>query len=166
MGYKEDISINTRDMEQECATHPTTHFEYGKKHADALHARRLAEQDEQEAQAAADEAIRSQYVATGEKVTETAVRRAVEMDPVYQKAKRTAIVVGHDVNVLAAALEALNAKTKMLGNLVQMQLAHWQAEPNFPREVRDRQSQKASDQQIEGLKGVGRKNKKPNPVKK
>lgn len=166
MGYKEDISIDTNDMQRECANHPSTHFNYGKKHADALHTRRHAELLEQEAMAEADERARASFGM--EKFTETAVRRVVEVDPAYLDARREAIDAGHEVNVLAAALEALNAKTKMLTNVTHMQLAHWQSEPNPSHEVRDHHSQEARDQQIKGLNSAGPRKRgkgKPNPVK-
>lgn len=158
MGYKEDISIDPKDMERECAAHPTVHFNYGRLHADALRTRRRAELEEQEAMAEADERVRFNFGT--DKFTETAVRRGVEVDPEYQDARRVAIDAGHEVNVLAAALEALNAKTKMLTSVVHMQLAHWQAEPQV------RISQGASDRQIEGLNNPKpRKKGKLNPVK-
>lgn len=153
MGYKEDISIDKHDMENECAGHPSIHFEYGKKHADALRERRLAELEEQEEQAAADGRVRASSL--DGKFTETAIRRQVEQDPKYQEACRKALDAAYEVNVLAAALEALNAKTKMLGNVLQMQLAHWQSEPRGARELAEKTQEQSREEQLEGLKSEG-----------
>jgi len=177
MGYKEDISIDVTNMEAECATHPTTHVQYGIKHADALRARRQAEQEEEEATAAADTRIRAQLV--GQKTTETEIKRMVTTDPSYQSACRKSLDAAHEVNVLAAALDALNAKTRMLGNIVTMQVAHWQAEPQVENRrpvpyavVRKDAQEEATAAQHDGLKGIRAplpnpkttKRSKPQPV--
>lgn len=130
MGYREDVSIDVHNMQEECAGHPAVHFDYGVLHADALRERRMAELEEQEVQAAVDDEVRSDLTNRGVKFTETALRRSVENDDRYKAARRKALDAAHKVNVLAAALEALNDKTRMLTNITNMQLAHWQAEPN------------------------------------
>ena len=148
MGYREDISINKNNMEEECANHPSVHFSYGKKHAEALHSRRLAEVEEQEVAAEADAHIRSQV---DKKSTETVIRKMVEGTPSYQEARRRALDAAHEVNVLAAAIEALNAKTKMLGHITSMQLSHWQAEPRSSPQARIADEQATREAQLDGL---------------
>ena len=131
MSYEKDISIDPRNMEQENAQHPATHFEYGRKHADALRERRLAELEEQEI--FAEVMLQARDALAGQKPapTETSIRNITEQDPAYKASRRRSIDVAHEVNVLAAAIESLNAKTKSLGNITTMQVTHWQSEPRI-----------------------------------
>lgn len=135
MGYRNDISIDKHDMQNECARQPALYGEYLQKHADALKERRTTELELEEYLAGADERIRASLA--GEKTSETEIKRLVTLDSVVMEQQRKVIDVSHEVNVLAAAVTAFADKTRMLEAVMKMQLAHWQSEPKSSRGGRE-----------------------------
>lgn len=161
MSYEKDVSIDPRDMEQQNSQHPATHFDYGRKHAEALRERRLAELEEQEILAEAMTRCRDSMYVQKPAPTETSIRNIVDQDPDYKAVRRRAIDAGYEVNVLAAALAALDAKTKALGNITTMQVTHWQSEPRAEGS-RQKLTDPVGDEVREGLNKDSKK--KLNPV--
>lgn len=67
------------------------------------------------------------------KVTESCIEKAVVLSKKYQRVHEKVIEAKHDVDVLAAAVSALDHKKKALENLTQLFLANYFSTPRAPK---------------------------------
>ena len=73
-----------------------------------------------------------------EKVTEKAVEQTVPIQPAVKDAAQEIVDARHDMDVMEAAVAALDHKKKALEKLVELHLADYYGEPRAPAGAKDR----------------------------
>lgn len=136
---KLDISVNMKALDVQWCEQPRLYFRYAAELADARRDMDDAKADLDLTDAELDLAIRSSPGDYGlEKVTEAAVKAAIPAQQSHKTAHEQMLKAKHDVDVLGAAVGALDHRKKALENLVQLRLADYYSEPRAPKGARER----------------------------
>ena len=128
-----DVSVDENALDVEWTFQPRKYFRYAAKLADA---RRDADQAKTEVELTKAElelAIRSnpeKFDLT--KVTEAAVASTVLSQAEYSTARQADLDARHTVDVLQAAVAALDHRKRALEGLVQLRLANYYSSPRAP----------------------------------
>lgn len=135
----EFFRIDQNRLDEEWTNQAPTYYEYSVKLADAReeHERCKARRDIVEAEL--DRAIRQRPEEFGvEKVTEGVVGKTIILQKKYQQAHDNVIRAKHDLDIVQAAVDALEHKKKGLESMVYLQSQGYYAEPKGPRVVREK----------------------------
>ena len=117
-------------LDEEWVAQSSLRFSYGADLADAKRTLQSAKAELDVTEAELKLAIRSDPAKFNlDKVTEDVVKSAVLLEPEYQKAKTHVIESQHDVDVLDAAVSAIDHRKKALEDLVDLFLAGYYAKP-------------------------------------
>ncbi len=149
MNIEKDVSVNRHDLEFEWVRQASTYHFYLVKHAEA-------NQQREEDKDALDQVVARLYdekrADLGDKVTETAIKRAIEMEPEYRSVVEQAKQYDHKINLLSAAIKAMEHKKTVLENLTKLHLSNWYAEPTGQsKEDREREEAASRKSHAEGL---------------
>ena len=133
-----DICVDENALDQEWVLQPRKYFRYAAKLADA---RRDLDQSKTEVELVKAElelAIRSNPEKFDlQKVTEAAVTATVLSQAEYGRARQAALDAKHTVDVLEAAVTALEHRKRALEGLVQLRLANYFSSPKAPEGDRE-----------------------------
>lgn len=141
------LEIDVDNLQEEWVGQPALYFKYAKLLADARdsYERHKAEIDVTRAEI--DEVIRQDPEEFGlEKITETAVKMAIEGHPEYKEVVELALKAKHKVDIFQAATAALDHRKRALEKLVDMEVSMFYAEPKAAEHSREavRESTKRS----------------------
>ncbi len=125
-----DPSIDPGNLDKEWLTQPRLYYQWAAMAAEARREHEEARRAVDVARADAAMTIRSDPAAYGiEKVTEAQIAAAVELAQDVRDAEQDAINLRHRVDVVGAAVAALDHRKRALENLVELFLANYYAEP-------------------------------------
>ena len=119
--------------------------------ADALRKRKEAEEAVELILAEQDETIRTHALATGEKITENAIKRQVVMSTEYQDAVAHRDDLALALHVLDAERTALDHKKSALETLGKLYLANYYSEPSKGEDKPKADQGRDADEQREAL---------------
>lgn len=122
MSYKEDLRIDTTNLDGEMIKQPTLYMQYAQDEADAKQAADKAKAKLEIVEAKLSKEGRGErqeeVIEEFGKVTEKGLEAWIKLQPKYQEAQQEYIDAKHAANVLGAACEAFRQKRKMLERLL------------------------------------------------
>ncbi len=134
-----DISIDEMSLDREWTDQPRMYFRYAVKLADARRELDQANANLDLTKAELDTAIRSDPEKFGlAKVTESALEAVILTQDGYETAKAAVLRMKHDMDVMAAAVGALDHRKKALEKLCELFLANYFSRPRAPEGGKDR----------------------------
>ena len=140
MSYEEDIKINKYKLDEELVKQPQLYLHWAEQHAEAV-----AERDEKRVEldlirAEIDGNIRESPEDWGydKKPSEAAITNLILQESKYRDVQSELIEATKNVNIMSAAMTAMNDKKKALEGLVTLLVAGIYSEPKVPREKRDK----------------------------
>ncbi len=139
MEEEDFYGIDLDRLEEECVRQPELIYKAVMELAQARKDLEQAKVDLELTGAELDRDIRRNPARFGlEKVTETVVEKTVTWQVQYQNAQRTLLDAKHAVDVLQAAVTALEHRKKSVELSVQLWAMAYFGEPKVPREARTR----------------------------
>lgn len=136
MKRDEIVTIDESALDVEWANQPRLALTYGEKLADARHEHETAKARLELIQAELALKVRqnpTEY-GLGEKATEAGVSAAIIANETFQRVQRACFDARHKVDVLVAAMTAIDSRKKALENLVQLHVTSYYSEPREPRQ--------------------------------
>lgn len=131
------LSIDQNKLDREWTDQPKRFYDYAIKLADARADQERSKVELDLAVAELDQAIRQEPERFGiEKITEAAVKNAILMTPRYAKYMKKVIAAKHRVDVLQAAVTALDHRKRALEKLVDLHGQNYFSEPRAKGENR------------------------------
>ena len=133
-----EFRIRANHLDREWRNQPTLVHEYCMKLADAKQHLNEAKATLDVVEAETDREVRMHPSKYGiDKLSENRVQRAVVLSPSYQLANTEVIKRQHDVDVLQAAVNALENKKRALENLVHLWAMSYFSEPKTDEDSYD-----------------------------
>jgi hypothetical protein len=130
MNYQDYVTINPDALDDEWVHFPSRYMEVIQQSVEARIAADEAKDRFDLARARADDEIRKEPESFDiPKVTENAIKNAVELHPKVLKAKEAWMHARKEQMILQGAVDAMDAKRKALENIVQLQISGMYAEP-------------------------------------
>ena len=124
-------------LDEELVKQPRLYHQYADQLADARRDHEMAESEMKVVEAEVSLLVRRRPDRFGiEKVTEDAVKKTVLLDKRVRQAEKEVILAKHKVDLLSAAVTALDHRKRVLEKLVDLRLADYYAEPRT-REARE-----------------------------
>lgn len=161
MGYREDIAIDTTNLDMQWVELPQLIHDYGQEIANLSLRRNQAKT----ALEAIDAKIYNELRSTKEKggLTENAIRNKLVLDKRHQTKQEELYAAQKDLDIVQAALVALQIKKTALDNLTRLYLSgYYGALPSgSSREVQDHGERRIKEEQTRKLKGNTRIARKP-----
>ena len=134
-----ELHPDPNELDREWVNQPRLRFRYGVRLADARKALSEAKADVELTSVELELTIRSKPAKFGlDKVTEAAIKATVLQQEEYTTAKNAVIGAQHEVDVLDAAVSAIDHRKKALEDLVALFLAGYFAKPNAPEGAKDK----------------------------
>lgn len=134
----EHFQIDRNCLDDEWVSQPDLYRRYATAAADAKQAHEEAKNDSSVVRAQVERDIRSDPEKFGiGKVTEGAIKTAIEVDDRCREAGEAEIEARHRYDVLSAAVGALDHKRSALSNLVQLHSADYFSQPTAPASSRE-----------------------------
>lgn len=129
------LRVDKYHLDEEWERQPRLYFQWARKAADARAAVAEAKAALEVAEAEVYRAVRAAPVHYGidGRVTEDQIKAAVVLQPKYQRALKALNDAKHAVDILDAAVSALDHKKRSLEGEVQLFLASYYAAPREPR---------------------------------
>lgn len=128
--YKQDISIDTNDLESEWIEQPSLFLYYAEAHAEAIHLRDTQKSKLDLVYSEMYSDIKKNWEDYFEnKPTEPAIKEYIHKDKKYRKAEKNLIEATKDVNILLATKTAFDHRKKALENLVSLRISGFHSEP-------------------------------------
>ncbi len=136
MNYEQDISINLHNLDEEWIKQAATFHFYLVQLANAQRDREEIRSEQEELVADRYDEIRLDLAGAGAatKVTETSIKRVIEADPGYRNIDDRMKGADHTINLLNAAVKAMDQKKTALENLTKLQLSDWYSRPRDEKE--------------------------------
>lgn len=163
---EKDLEIDRHGLEEELLVQAPTFHYWLMQHVNA-------QRDKENTQAHVDETVgqlADAYRAslTGSKApTETAVKQAMSSDQSYMEAMEGLREANHTVNVLGAAVKAMDSKKRALENLVELRGQDWHSRPKrIDKEAEERSEAEGRREHTEGLEQKPPTRKRPGKVSK
>jgi hypothetical protein len=142
------FAIDEHRLDKEWVNQPTLFFTWARKLADARQQLEEAKASLDVVYAELDNAIRERPGKYGlEKITESAIKQLIPSQAPYAEALAAVNTTKHRVDVLQAAVTALEHRKRALENLVDLHGQNYFAEPTAPAHSRER-VQETTKQQI------------------
>lgn len=133
-----DLRIDPNRLDRNWLDQPRLYFQYAAELADARKEMDEAKSEVDLVRAELDLAIRSDPETYGvAKVTESAIGATVLSHPKFQRAHQQMLSAKHEVDVLAAAVSALDHRKSALENMVKLCLANYFSSPKATGEAGD-----------------------------
>lgn len=153
MNYEDDLSIDETALDVEWLEQPRLMMRYGQESARAKAKVTQIREKLEVVKAELDKDIRQDPVKYGiDKITEKAIDAVIRADEEYQEVIQSLLEAEYEVNVLTAAVYAMNARKEALENLVKLHGQQYFAGPRVPRDInveaQKRRESKAVDAQI------------------
>ena len=134
-----DISVDPNALDSQWVEQPRMYFRYAAELADARRDLDMAKADLDLTDAELDLSIRQSPGDYGlDKITEAAIKATIPSQQTHIDGHGKILEKKHDVDVLGAAVSALDHRRKALENLVQLQLANYYSAPKAPEGAKDR----------------------------
>lgn len=139
-----ELAIDQNSLDQEWLDQPRMYFRYAAQLADARQAYDAARADLDLTKAELDLAIRSdpQQFDLG-KVTEASIQATILNQKAYTRARDKLSAAKHEVDVLEAAVGALDHRKRSLERLVELFLANYFSRPSAPNGTQEEVDQMA-----------------------
>jgi multidrug resistance efflux pump len=133
-----DINPDPDQLDRNWVDQPRLRYRYGKELADAKLELSHAKANLDVTEAELDQAIRTDKEAYGlDKITETAVKATILLQPVFKSAQKKLMDCQHAVDVMYAAVSAIEHKKAALQELVRLRLSEYYSECEAPDEARE-----------------------------
>jgi hypothetical protein len=128
------LKIDANRLDKEWIAQPQFYFQYASKLADAKQKVEEAKAELDLVRAEAERKIRRkpEKYCPGEKVTEGGVKCALENREEVKQAQQQVLTAKHRVDILQAAVSALDHRKTALENLVRLTLSNYMASPRAP----------------------------------
>lgn len=152
MDYEKDLEIDKYALDSECVNQPVRFMEWSKRWAEAIAERDRAEQKLKVIEAQVEQRIRMDGQSRSEKLTESAVKSLVMVDPEVQAAREEAIDSSYRANVLLAARQAMEQRKSMIEKLVNLFLSGYWADPKISNSDQQSLTQIGTEVQKDTLK--------------
>lgn len=124
MGYKESISINQNNLEEELTNQPFLYMKYAEKYANAVKKRDICEDLIRVLKAQLFVEAKDEWKSIwGHKPTETEIKSWIEINDKLNKERDNLIQLEYNVNMYSAMLQALQQRKGILSSLVQMKIS-------------------------------------------
>ncbi|MCK9570191.1 hypothetical protein M0R72_14700 [Candidatus Pacearchaeota archaeon] len=134
-----ELHPDPNELDREWVNQPRLRFRYGARLAEARKLLSEAKADMELTTAELELTIRSDPSKFGlDKVTEAAIKATVLQQDEYTNAKKVTIQAQHDVDVLDAAVSAVDHRKKALEDLVALFLAGYFAKPRAPEGAKEK----------------------------
>jgi len=129
-----DITIDENALDKEWTFQPRLYFRYAAKLADAKRDADQAKTEVELTKAELELAIRTNPEKFDlQKVTESAVASTVLAQAEYGRVRQADLDARHTVDILQAAVAALDHRKRALEGLVQLRLANYYSSPRAPQ---------------------------------
>lgn len=136
VSYEDDVRIDEMALDVEWLRQPELMAKYARLAAEARRAYDLEKERRDVVRAQVRARLLSNPEAYGlSKTTEAAVEAAIVLDPEYQAASRAVIEAKYSVDMMAAAVQAMEGRKAALENLVRLYAASYFAGPSVPRDL-------------------------------
>lgn len=133
-----DISVDENALDREWVGQPRLFFRYAAKLADARRDSEQAKTEVELVKAELELAIRSSPEKFElAKITEAAVTATVLSQGEYGRVRQASLDAKHTVDVLEAAVTALEHRKRALEGLVQLRLANYYSSPKAPEGAKE-----------------------------
>ena len=120
-------------LDEEWVAQPKLFFKHASERAEAKASYERAKAARDVTEAELDNMIRSDPTSFGiEKPTENAIASTILLQKAHRKANRVVITAKHDMDILQAAVDALDHRKKALENLVHLFAMNYYSEPKAP----------------------------------
>lgn len=124
MGYKESISINQNNLEDELTNQPFLYMQYAEKYANAVKKRDICEDYIRVLKAQLFMEAKDEWKSIwGHKPTETEIKSWIEINDKLNKERDKLIQLEYNVNMYSSLLQALQQRKSILSSLVQMKIS-------------------------------------------
>ena len=162
--YLEDLKIDKYNLDREWMRQPMLYMKWAEAWAQAVLERDRAKEQLEVVKAELDSAIRQAPAEFGivGKPTESAISNAITKHSQYRRAYSNYVEATKAANVLAGAKEAMAHKKKALEGITELMVAGYYAEPNIPKEVRQKVERETTTEIKNGLKRSRRLMKRGN----
>ena len=139
--------INQGRLDEEWLGQPKAFYRYALRLADAKADLERAKADRDVTAAEVDQEIRANPAAfgLGDKQTEAAIKNAGAVEVRIIKANKAIIKAKHEVDILQAAVDAMDHRKKALENLVHLFGMNYFAEPKAPKNAKERMQKVVRD---------------------
>lgn len=125
-------------LDTEWVRQPALYFEYAKKLADARAELEQARSARDVVSAEIDRDIRDDPAKFGlQKITESAVEKAIILHSRYDQANQRVMKCKHEMDLIQAAVDALEHRKKALESLVYLQGQNYFSKPHVPKGAGD-----------------------------
>jgi len=150
-----ELGIDQNDLDKEWVNQPSLYYKYATDLADAKQDLEEAKSDFDVVKAELDQTIRSFPEKYGlAKLTEAGVASAIPNQDRYKTARDNIIARKHDVDILEAAVSALDHRKKALENLVSLFLANYYSSPKAPNHGRERMAEVEKNSITQRVRGA------------
>ncbi len=149
------IRPDMHNLEEEWASQPENYYNYAIKLAHIKNKYEEAKRDLELETAEMDRSIRASPLEYDlEKITEGGIEKAIIRSGRYRTAQDKVLKAKHHVDIVQAAVSALDHKKKALEALVQLHLANYFSEPKLPQTVKEDVERKERKVAFSGRKRV------------
>ena len=141
------FAIDQGRLDEEWLNQPKTFYRYALKLADVKVELERTKAERDVTAAEVDQEIRANPggFGLGDKQTEPAIKNAGIVEPRNMKANRAIIRAKHAVDIVQAAVDAMEHRKKALENLVHLFGMNYYAEPKAPRTTKERMQKVVRD---------------------
>lgn len=134
-----DVRADPDRLDEQWVSQPRLRWRWSRELADARELLNRAKADLEVCEAELKLTIRDNPDRFGlKKATEASVEETCRTQEEWQGAKRSVVEAQHEVDVLAAAVAAVDDRKEALENLVRLRLADYYGEPRAPEGARER----------------------------
>ncbi len=136
------LQIDEHRLDEEWTGQPKLYYKWAAEHAEAILAVDTAKTTVDLVKAELDQEIRANPEKYGiSKITETVVTTTILGDPEYQAAMKKVNVARYEVNIVAAAVVALEHRKRALEKLVDLHGRNYFSEPKASEQSRETMDQ-------------------------
>ena len=160
--YKGDLKIDKYSLDEELVNQPSLFMKWAEEYVFALERRDKAKEKLDIVKAEIDADIRNNpkdYGFDG-KVTEAGISACIIQQEGYSKVNSELIEANKEVNIYAAAKEAMGHKKSSLAKLVELYLTDYWSEVPLPKKGNDKTTQLKKEREITTQSRMRRKLKK------
>lgn len=128
--FSDDVRINKYKLDEECEKHSSSYYYWAEKNAEAKKVLSQSQDLLKYTLAEVEMGIRKTWDDTKDgKQTEPAIKAKLETTPKIKTIKEQIIENEHQVNILSAAVSAMEHRKSELNNLVSLHLGGYYATP-------------------------------------
>jgi len=159
--YEDDLRIDKYNLDYEWERQAQLYMKWAEAHAQAVLERDRAKELLDLARAELDSQIRESPEKFGfdKKPTETAIANTILQQDRYREVYKNFVETTKNMNILAGAKEAMAHKKKALEGITQLMVSGYYAEPNIPKEAKEKSMERTKASLKQGLKRSKRLNR-------